>query len=349
MKNPPHRKKTFFSLDAEMLLEYTYKVLGATPRSTSVREKSWTDVFFIAAKRKDGIMANYELRKNRLLSLLLVLLGNTMYALTVKLFLLPANLISCGTTGIALVVNNFTGIPVSWFIFAFNMAMLTLGWWILGKQFAMTTVLSSLFYPIALEMLNHVLVDVRITEDILLNTLFAGLGLGSALGIVIRGGASTGGMDIPPLVLKKLFHIPVSVSLWAFDFCIMLSQMMFHKGEDLLYGILLLMVISFALNKLLLLGTSRTEVKIVSQQANRICDAILSQIDRGVTMLHGEGGFLHTPTEVILSVVSNNEMPKIEQLARTIDPDCFMIVTRVTEVWGRGFTYSKQYAQKKET
>jgi len=293
-------------------------------------------------------MADYQVKKNKALSLMLVLVGNVLYALSVKLFLLPANLISCGTTGIALVVNHLTGIPMSGFIFAFNMVMLLVGWWILGRQFATTTVLSSLFYPIALEVLNMTLGDIRITEDILLNTLFAGLGLGGSLGIVIRGGASTGGMDIPPLVLKKLLHIPVSVSLWAFDFCIMLSQMMFHKGEDLLYGILLLMVISFALNKILLLGTSRTEVKIVSQRSAQIRDAILSRVDRGVTLLHGEGGYLHRQTEIILSVVSNNELPKIEQLARSIDPDCFMIVTRVTEVWGRGFTYSKKYDQPKE-
>ena len=293
-------------------------------------------------------MADYKMKNNRLLTLLLVLLGNTIYALAVKLFLLPANLISCGTTGIALVVNHITGIPLTGFIFLFNMVMLAVGWWILGRKFAMTTVLSSLFYPIALEILTRLLGDVRITEDVLLNTLFAGLGLGGALGIVIRAGASTGGMDIPPLVLKKLFHIPVPASLWAFDFCIMLSQMMFHKGEDLLYGILLLFVISFALNKVLLMGTSKTEVKIVSQQAGDIRDAILSRIDRGVTMLHGEGGYLHKQTEIILSVVSNHELPKIEQLARSIDPDCFMSVTRVTEVWGRGFTNSKNYDQKKE-
>ena len=293
-------------------------------------------------------MAELAFRKKKMISLGLVLLGNVIYALTIKLFLLPANLISCGTTGMALVVNHFTGIPVSGFIFIFNMVMLLFGWWLLGRQFAMTTVLSSLFYPIALEVLNRTLGDVRITEDLLMNTLFSGLGLGLSLGIVIRAGASTGGMDIPPLVLKKLFHIPVSVSLWTFDFCIMLSQMMFHKAEDLLYGILLLMTISFALNKMLLLGTSRTEVKIVSQRAQEIRDTILSKVDRGVTMLHGEGGYLHQQTEVILSVVSNHEMPKIEQLARGIDPDCFMIVTRVTEVWGRGFTYSKHYAEKTE-
>ena len=293
-------------------------------------------------------MAGYKWNQNRVVSLLLVLLGNLLYAFTVKLFLLPANLISCGTNGIAFVMNHLTGIPLTGFIFVFNMVMLAIGWWILGRKFAMTTVLSSLLYPILLELLNRILGDVSITDDLLMNTLFSGLGLGMALGIVIRAGASTGGMDIPPLVLKKLFHIPVSASLWAFDFCIMLCQMTFHKGEDLLYGILMLMVISFALNKVLLMGTSKTEVKIVSHQAGTIRDAILSKVDRGVTMIHGEGGYLHQQTEIILSVVSNHELPKIEQLARSIDPDCFMIVTRVTEVWGRGFTYSKHYAQKTE-
>ena len=293
-------------------------------------------------------MAGYKWNKNRILSLLMVLLGNLLYAFTVKLFLLPANLISCGTNGIAFVVNHLTGIPLTGFIFMFNMVMLAIGWWILGRKFAMTTVLSSLLYPILLELLNRVLGDVCITEDVLLNTLFSGLGLGTSLGIVIRGGASTGGMDIPPLVLKKFFHIPVSASLWAFDFCIMLCQMTFHKGEDLLYGILMLIVISFALNKVLLFGTSRTEVKIISQEALTIRDAILSKVDRGVTMIHGEGGYLHQQTEIILSVVSNHELPKIEQLARGIDPDCFMIVTRVTEVWGRGFSYSKNYNHPKK-
>ena len=210
----------------------------------------------------------------------------------------------------------------------------------------MTTVISSLFYPIALELLNRTLGDVIITEDILLNVLFAGMGLGIALGIVMRAGASTGGMDIPPLILKKKLHIPVPVSLWAFDFCILLSQMMFHPLEDLLHGILLIIVISIALNKVMLLGTSRTEVKIVSQQAEKIREAILSRVDRGVTMLHGQSGYMHQELDVILSVVSNHELPKIEALARDIDPNCFVVISRVTEVWGRGFSYGKKYEIK---
>lgn len=283
------------------------------------------------------------MNQKKLFSLLMVLVGNVLYALSIKLFLLPANLMSCGTTGIALVVNHLTGIPLSGFIFVFNVAMLILGWWILGRQFAMTTIFSSLFYPFALEALNRSLGAVRLTDNILLNVIFAGIGLGISLGIVLRAGASTGGMDIPPLILKKFFHIPVSFSLWAFDFCILLSQMYFHSAEDLLHGVLLIIVISIALNKIMLLGTSRTEVKIISRKAPQIRQAILSQVDRGLTILHGEGGYLRQSTEVIMSIVSNHELPRIETLAREIDPECFMIISRVSEVWGRGFSYSKLY------
>ena len=283
------------------------------------------------------------MNQKKLFSLLMVLVGNVLYALSIKLFVLPANLMSCGTTGIALVVNHLTGIPLSGFIFVFNMAMLILGWWILGRQFAMTTIFSSLFYPVALEALNRSLGAVRLTDNILLNVIFAGIGLGISLGIVLRAGASTGGMDIPPLILKKFFHIPVSFSLWFFDFCILLSQMFFHSAEDLLHGILLIIVISIALNKIMLLGTSRTEVKIISRKAPQIRQAILSQVDRGLTILHGEGGYLRQSTEVIMSIVSNHELPRIETLAREIDPECFMIISRVSEVWGRGFSYSKLY------
>lgn len=294
-------------------------------------------------------MGHERVNWNQVLSLLLVVVGNMLFVLSAKLFLLPAGLISSGTTGIALVVNRLTGIPLSGFILTFNIAMLCVGWWLLGRQFALTTVFSSLFYPLALEFLNRFLGDFRVTEDIFLNLLFAGLGLGLSLGLVMRGGASTGGIDIPPLILRKFFRIPVSASLWAFDFCILLAQMTYHPAEDLLYGILMLITLSTTLNKVLLFGTSKTEVKIVSPKADQIRDAILSQVDRGVTMLHGEGGYLHASTEVILSIVSNHEMLKIERLARDLDPDCFMIVSRVTEVWGRGFSRGKHDAPRENT
>jgi len=91
------------------------------------------------------------------------------------------------------------------------------------------------------------------------------------------------------------------------------------------------------------LGDSRTEVKIISTRSDEIRTAILAEIDRGVTVLHGEGGYTGEPSEVLLSVISNRELPRLEKLVHSIDPACFLIVSRVTEVSGRGFSMEKEY------
>ena len=276
-------------------------------------------------------------------SIIPVMIGNIIYALVVKLFILPTNLMSSGTTGISLLANHFLGIPVSFFILIFNVCMLILGLIVLGKKFAMTTIVSTLMYPIALEFFNQTLGEFVITNNELLNTIFAGLGIGLALGIVLRSGASTGGMDIPPLVLNHFFRIPVSVSLYVFDFIILSSQSLYNPLERLLYGIILILLTSIVLDKVLLMGTTKTEVKIISPKFEKIAEEILSEMDRGVTLLNARGGYLKNEHSVVLSVVSNRELPKIEKLVRALDPDAFMIVSRVSEVWGRGFSTKKKY------
>ena len=275
-----------------------------------------------------------------------VILGNILYAFVIRLFLLPGNLMTGGTTGIGLVVKHFTGTSISGFVLVFNIVMLLVGWTLLGKKFALTTVISSFTYPIALEAANHIFGDLVITTDPMLNTIFAGLGIGIGLGIVIRTGASTGGMDIPPLVLNKYFRIPVSLSLNVFDILILVLQIVYNPPERVLYGVLLVMIYTTVLDKVLMMGNTKTEVKIISSHVEEIRQAILAQVDRGVTMLYGEGGYRQEQTQIVLSIVSNRELPQVERLIRHIDPEAFMIVSRVTEVRGRGFSLSKHYGEE---
>ncbi len=280
---------------------------------------------------------------NTIASILSVVIGNFLYALTVKLFLLPAGLVTGGTTGIALTVNYLTDFSISSFVLIFNVLMLLLGFFCLGKTFAATTLASTFLYPLSLELSDRLFGDYILTQDILLCTLFSGLGIGVALGIVIRSGASTGGMDIPPLVLHKTLHIPVSVGMYAFDVCILLSQAAFRPAENILYGVVLVLIYTLVLDKMMLMGAARTEVKIISTKSDEIRDAILTQIDRGVTILNAESGYLHNPSHMVLSVISNRELPKVEKLIHNIDPESFMIVSRVSEVRGRGFSLKKHY------
>lgn len=272
-----------------------------------------------------------------------VVVGNMLYALLVKLFLLPAGLVTGGTTGLALIAEQLWQVPISGFVFVFNVVMLILGWLVLGKAFALTTVASSILYPFFLEVCSLVFGDLVLTRDPVLCTVFFGIGIGVALGMVIRAGASTGGMDIPPLVLNKFFKLPVSVGLYAFDFTILLAQLFFRPAENVLYGIVMTLIYTTVIDKMLLLGQSRTELKIVSSKSREISNAIMRQVDRGVTLLHGRGGYLGNETELVLTVISNRELIKVEKLIHQIDPECFMVVSRVSEVRGRGFSMNKQY------
>lgn len=278
-----------------------------------------------------------------MISVLTVILGNILYALTVKLFLIPVGLVTGGTTGIGLAVNQATGVSVATFVLIFNVAMLIAGFIILGKQFALTTIVSTFTYPIALDVLDWILGDIVLTQDVIICTVFSGLGIGLALGIVIRAGASTGGMDIPPLVLNHYFKIPVSVGLYVFDFIILLVQAYFQPLEKVFYGIVLVIIYTVTLDKMLLMGTTRTEVRVISRHAQEICDAILEKMDRGVTLLSAKGGYTKEDTPVIFSVISNRELPRVERIIHEIDPESFMVVNRVSEVSGKGFTMKKEY------
>ena len=272
-----------------------------------------------------------------------ILVGNALYALTVVLFLMPSGLITGGATGIALAVTRLSGLRTSSVLFVINVAMLLLGWAVLGRKFALNTVASTILSPVFLALWEQVIGSGGLTDDLVLNTVFAGFGIGVSLGITIRAGASTGGMDIPPLVLQKWFRWPVSITMMLFDIAILLVQAAFSQPEQVLYGIVLVITHTIVMDKMLMLGDSRTEVKIISIRSNEIRTAILAEIDRGVTVLHGEGGYTGEPSEVLLSIISNRELPRLEKLVHSIDPACFLIVSRVTEVSGRGFSMEKEY------
>lgn len=282
-------------------------------------------------------------RKQFLRNSAAIVCGNALYSLSVAAFLEPAGLITGGATGIALAVGRLTGLSVSGFLLFFNLAMLAWGWLVLGRAFAFNTLASSILSPIFLALWERLLAGRGLTDDIVLCTIFSGLGIGAALAIVIRAGASTGGMDIPPLVLQKWFHWPVSVTMMVFDVAIVLGQIPFSPLPQVLYGIVMILTHTIVMDKMLMMGESRTEVKLISSRSEELCEAILSQLDRGVTILNGAGGYTHEPAAVLLSVVSNRELPKLERLVHDIDPACFLIVSRVTEVSGRGFSLDKKY------
>ena len=284
---------------------------------------------------------NHTHRRQLFWNSLVIVLGNALYALTVALFLEPAGLVTGGATGIALAFGRLTGLSVSGFLLVFNLAMLVWGWAVLGRAFALNTLASSILSPVFLALWEQLLAGRVLTEDIFLCTVFAGLGIGVALGLVIRAGASTGGMDIPPLILKKLFHLPVSATLYVFDFSILILQMFFSDIEESLYGILLVMIYTFVLDKVLVIGTHQARADIVSSHYEEIRQAIFTRLDRGCTLLNATTGYLQTDQPVLMTVVSRREMASLNQIVMEIDPHAFLIISDANEVKGSGFTSTK--------
>ncbi len=273
----------------------------------------------------------------------IILLGNTLYALAVALFILPNKLITGGTTGLALVFQHQLGIPVSIFVGVFNIVMFVLGGIVLGKSFALTTIISTFYYPFILSIFEKLFGGSRMTNDTMLATIFASLLIGAGIGMVIRAGASTGGMDIPPLILNKKLKLSVSVTMSIFDCFILLTQMLFSSKEMILYGILLVLLYTMILDKVLMIGKNQMQIKIISERSEAISEMIRTRLDRGTTLLYSEGGHTRKKSYAVLTIVSNRELSKINDLTMEIDPKAFMIINKVNEVRGRGFTLHKEY------
>lgn len=283
------------------------------------------------------------MQQSNIKNLILIFLGNTIYALAIAMFILPNHLITGGTTGLGITIHHYLGAPISTFVLVFNLFMFLLGATILGKAFALTTLVSSFYYPIILGILEKIPGIESITNDRMLSTVCGGLMIGFAIGIVIRAGASTGGMDIPPLVLNKKFGLPVSVMLYVFDFAILLVQMLFSDKESIIYGILLVLIYTITLDKILLMGSAKTQVKIITKKYEEINQQIQSRLDRGTTLVYTQTGYLRNDQPMILTVVSNRELMLLNQIIQEIDSTAFMIVSHVNEVQGRGFSLKKVY------
>ncbi len=262
------------------------------------------------------------------------------------MFVLPNALITGGTTGLALTMEHFFGFPISVFVMIFNVSMFALGFFILGKKFAFTTLISTFFYPFILGVFQSFPMLSDATNDRMLATVCAGIMIGFGIGIVIKAGASTGGMDIPPLVLNKKFGLPVSVMIYMFDFTILILQMLFSNIEQTLYGILLVLIYTFVLDKILTFGTAQTQVKIISTKFKEINGAIINTLDRGSSLVHITTGYLEIEEKMVLSVISNRELPQLKQIVNDIDPNAFLTISRIYETRGRGFSLQKKYIEQ---
>lgn len=288
---------------------------------------------------------------------LIVILGNAITAAASAFIIIPNDFTMGGTTGLGLFVRNLTNKEwaVTLTVYAANIALFILGAVLLGKKFAVATLAGTLLYPSFLSLWQFVNGKLGspflirpvegFTTDInqpLLGVIFGALFFGLGIGIVVRVGASTGGTDVPPLILHKYFNFPVSAGMWILDISIVLLQFAANVGmENILYGVLIMMISSFIVDKVSMIGTKRAQVKILSKKHEEIRKLILNKLNRGVTLLNGKTGFLKDDCYMILTIVSFRDVVKLRNAVQKIDPEALFMVSTISEVRGRGFSSNR--------
>ena len=281
-------------------------------------------------------------------SIVAMLLGNFAVAAAVIIFIAPQGIILGGSTGIALALTHYISFPLSATVFVINMLFFVTGLICLGKKFALTTIANSILYPLAMSLLEQLPIAGKpVTDNIMLAAVFGGVLMGGGIGLLLRAGGSSGGPDIPALILNKHFHLNVSVLLYVIDGLVLCSQAFFSSMEQILYGIFVLALFTMTMNRIMLMGKSQIQLFIISDESEIIRQQILAE-DAGATMFYVEKAFTGRQGKCIMCVIPRRKLYPITQLISATDPDAFFTISEVNEVRGAGFSFAKHYLDTTE-
>ncbi|MGM9947135.1 YitT family protein [Floccifex sp.] len=280
-----------------------------------------------------------------------VIFGNLLLAIAVQAFIIPSQIPMGGATGFALAIHHFFGFRTSIVVFVVNALLLIIAGIFFGKEFVKKTILSTLIYPILLEMVALIPGISTITNDLMLCALFGGILVGCAMGLVVQAGGSTGGSDIVALLLNRFTKWSVGTSVYIIDFCILALQAVFSNKEMILFGIVLTIVITTIINRLLPDGKVSLQVMIISSQYEIIRKNILFDIQAGTTLFYIETGYAKEQQKGILCVIPRHKLFALKEMVYQVDPYAFLTISVVSEVDGQGFSTKRlsyeEYMQQK--
>ena len=280
--------------------------------------------------------------KKRILLFLNILLGNALLAFAICAFVVPNDFMLGGSNGIALALHKILPLPLSVLNGVLNGLLFLLGLICMGWKFAATSLMSTILYPIIMAVFENLPVATLFAgEDPLLCAIFCSVLAGLGIGIVVRAGGSTGGMDIPPCILQKYKGIPVGTSMMVFDTVIVLTQVCFNGLDGLLHSVLIIFLISITVNRTLVTGEQKVQVIIISPAYEQIRREILNTQDSGTTMLQIETGYEGQVQKAVLSVVYAKKYPAIRDAVLKLDPKAFIVTSDVKRVNGKGYTLSR--------
>jgi uncharacterized membrane-anchored protein YitT (DUF2179 family) len=267
-----------------------------------------------------------------------ILIGALIQAFAMRLFLIPSKLVSGGISGIAQLVNHYTTWPVGLMVLVGNAPLFILGWRYLGgPRFALRTALSVAAFSLFTDGLVFFLPVGGITGDTVLNTLYGGITLGVGLGLVYRGQGTSGGSDILGRILNHKFGISISQAYLATDSLVVLSAGFVFGWTLALYALVMIYVSGVAAELASEGSSIYRAAMIITDETKKVTDTILTDMERGVTVLEGTGAYTKKGRPVLYCVVTQSETHQLKALVHEIDPDAFMVIGHVHEALGEGF------------
>ena len=270
----------------------------------------------------------------------LITLGALLQALALRLFLIPANLVSGGVSGIAQIINYYTGWPIGVMVFLGNIPLFAIGWRFLGgRRFAMRTAYAIVAYSILVELIPRLpfFPPNGLTDDLVINALYGAVIAGVGYGLVYRGNGTSGGSDILARILTHYRSIPMTQSYLWVDSVVILSAGFVFGWKEALYAIVVLYVSGLVVDTTMEGGGTVRSAMIITSQPEIVAEKILVDMERGVTVLEGTGAYTGEGRPVLYCVVSRSEIQQLKSIVHEADPKAFMVIGVAHEALGEGF------------
>ena len=266
------------------------------------------------------------------------LVGSVLYAAGIVCFVNPANMAPGGMSGVAILLNYLWGLPIGTMTIVLNIPLLILSYIFLGKSLTWKTVKSLVISSLMVDLVMARYAPIY-AGDRMIGGVFGGVLMGAGLAIIFLRGSTTGGTDIISFLVKKWYpHVPIGRMIMVVD-CIIIgvSVLVFGNLESALYGLISLYCCSMVIGSIIYGLDKGSMVMVISEKNDEIAAQIMDELERGVTLLKGQGAYTGTDRDVLMCAVRKQQFARVRAIIYEKDPNAFVIVSETSEVFGEGF------------
>ncbi len=281
------------------------------------------------------------LKKESVTSIILayvkVVVGAVLYAVGFQFFLYPNSIIVGGVTGMAMIVNFLTGLPVGVIVIVVNIPLFVFSWKKFGISFMARSLVGTFLSSILVDL--FAMIPVNITHQTLLASIYGGVIKGFGLGLIYSANGTTGGIDIAAKFLRSKYqHINFGTLILLLDMVVIfLFAIIFERYDSAMYAVIAMFIVSKVVDFVLYGAVNSKVCYIISDASTDIKKAITDRLGRGVTLLHGEGAYSGREKDVILCVIKHQQIVELRKVIKEFDENAFVIIGDSREVFGNGF------------